>query len=93
MSNMPVTSNDIAQVLSQTLMDVSMGRNINKSKLEKQIDIADALNRRMQTKINLMKVMIEAKKHGIDFAASMKEIGVLVKETGDDMGDLSSAEE
>ena len=93
MSNLPVTSNDIAQVLSQTLMDVSMGRNINKSKLEKQIDIADALNRRMQTKINLMKVMIDAKKHGIDFAASMKEIGVLVKETGDDMGDLSSAEE
>ena len=93
MSNMPVTSNDIAQVLSQTLMDVSMGRNINKTKLEKQIDIADALNRRMQTKINLMKVMIEAKKHGIDFASSMKEIGTLVKETGDDMGDLSSAEE
>ncbi len=92
MSNVPVTSNDIAQVLSQTLMDVSMGRNINKTKLEKQIDIADALNRRMQTKINLMKVMIEAKKHGIDFAASMKEIGVLVKETGDDMGELNSVE-
>lgn len=93
MSNVPVTSNDIAQVLSQTLMDVSMGRNINKTKLEKQIDIADALNRRMQTKINLMKVMIDAKKHGIDFAASMKEIGTLVKETGDDMGELNSAEE
>lgn len=92
MSNLPVTSNDIAQVLSQTLMDVSMGRNINKTKLEKQIDIADALNRRMQTKINLMKVMIDAKKHGIDFAASMKEIGVLVKETGDDMGELNSVE-
>lgn len=92
MSNVPVTSNDIAQVLSQTLMDVSMGRNINKTKLEKQIDIADALNRRMQTKINLMKVMIDAKKHGIDFAASMKEIGVLVKETGDDMGELNSVE-
>ena len=92
MSNVPVTSNDIAQALSQTLMDVSMGRNINKTKLEKQIDIADALNRRMQTKINLMKVMIEAKKHGIDFAASMKEIGVLVKETGDDMGELNSVE-
>lgn len=92
MSNVPVTSNDIAQALSQTLMDVSMGRNINKTKLEKQIDIADALNRRMQTKINLMKVMIDAKKHGIDFAASMKEIGVLVKETGDDMGELNSVE-
>ena len=92
MSNLPVTSNDIAQALSQTLMDVSMGRNVNKTKLEKQIDIADALNRRMQTKINLMKVMIDAKKHGIDFAASMKEIGVLVKETGDDMGELNSVE-
>lgn len=93
MSNLPVTSNDIAQALSQTLMDVSMGRNINKTKLEKQIDIADALNRRMQTKINLMKVMIEAKKHGIDFAASMKEIGTLVKETGEDFGQLSAAED
>lgn len=93
MSNLPVTSNDIAQALSQTLLDVSRGREVNKSKLEKQIDIADALNRRMQTKINLMKVMIEAKKHGIDFAASMREIGLLVKETGDDMGDLQAAEE
>lgn len=93
MYNLPVTSNDIAQALSQTLLDVSRGREVNKSKLEKQIDIADALNRRMQTKINLMKVMIEAKKHGIDFAASMREIGLLVKETGDDMGDLQAAEE
>lgn len=93
MSNLPVTSNDIAQVLSKTLIDVSLGRNINKTKLEKQIDIADALNRRMQTKINLMKVMIEAKKHGIDFTASMKEIHGLVKETGDDMGDLRAIED
>jgi len=92
MSNYPVTSNDVSQALSQTLLDVSLGRNINKSKLEKQIDIADALNRRMQTKINLMKVMIDAKKSGIDFASAMKEIGTLVKETGDDMGDLSAAE-
>ena len=92
MSNTNVTTNDLTQALSQTLLDVSLGRNINKSKLEKQIDIADALNRRMQTKINLMKVMIEAKKHGIDFATSMKEIGLLVKETGDDMGDLRAAE-
>lgn len=93
MSNLPVTSNDIAQVLSRTLMDVSLGRNISKTKLEKQIDIADALNRRMQTKINLMKVQIEAKKHGIDFVASMKEISAMVKETADDMGELSAAEE
>ena len=93
MSNLPVTSNDIAQVLSQALIDVSMGRNINKSKLEKQIDVADALNRRLQTKINLMKVVIEAKKHGVDFAASMKEINLLVKETGDDIGDIRAAEE
>lgn len=93
MSNLPVTGNDLAQALSKTLLDVSLGRNINKSKLEKQIDIADALNRRMQTKINLMKVMIEAKKSGIDFAASMKEISTLVQETGNDMGDLRAVEE
>ena len=92
MSNLPVTSNDIAQLLSKTLVDVSLGRNINKSRLEKQIDVADALNRRMQTKINVMKVMIEAKKHGIDFAASMKEISAIVKETGDDMVDINAVE-
>ena len=92
MSNLPVTSNDIAQILSKTLMDVSLGRNINKSRLEKQIDVADALNRRMQTKINMMKVMIEAKRHGIAFAASMKEISAIVKETGDDMVDINNVE-
>jgi hypothetical protein len=88
MHNLPVTSNDIAQALSKTLLDVSMGRDVNKSKLEKQIDIADALNRRMQTKINVMKVMIEAKKHGIDFAASMTQINQIVKETGEGLIDF-----
>lgn len=90
MSKELITGNDIAQALSQTLLDVSVGRNINKSKLQKHIDIADALNRRMQTKINLMKVMIEAKRSGIDFAIAMKEISTLVKETGDGMGDLNA---
>ena len=88
MSNLAVTSNDIAQLLSKTLLDVSMGREVNKSKLEKQIDIAEALNRRIQTKINVMKVMIEAKKHGIDFAASMAQINQIVKETGEGLIDL-----
>ena len=69
MSNEIVTQNDLTQILSKTLVDVSLGRNISKSKLEKQIDIADALNRRMQTKINWMRVQIEAKKHGIDFVS------------------------
>lgn len=91
MSNEVVTQNDIAQVLSQTLMDVARGRNVNKSKLEKQIDISDAINRRMQTKINMMKTLIEAKKHGVDFALSMKEINALVKETADDMGQMDAS--
>lgn len=90
MSNNLVTSNDVAQMLSQTLMDVSMGREVNKTKLQKHIDIADALNRRMQTKINLMKVMIEAKKNGIDFSQSMKEISKLVQDTDSDMGNLAA---
>lgn len=93
MTNLPITGNDIAQVLSQMLVEVSAGRNINKTKLEKTIDIAAAIDRRMQTKINLMKVMIEAKKHGVDFTKSMKEIHELVKETGDDMGDLRAIED
>lgn len=93
MSDLPVTGNDLTQALSRTLMDISLGRNVSKSKLEKQIDAADAVNRRMQTKINLMKVMIEAKRSGIDFAASMKEISALVKETGDDMADIRAIED
>ncbi len=90
MSDLPVSQNDIAQVLSRTLMDVAMGRNVNKLKLEKQIDISDAINRRMQTKINMMKTLIEARKHGVDFAESMKEINALVKETADDMGRMDA---
>lgn len=90
MSNELVTQNDVTQALSRTLLDVAMGRNINKTKLEKQIDIADAINRRMQTKINVMKTMIECRKHGIDFAASMKEIGVLLKDTTVDMGQFDT---
>ena len=86
--NKPVTQNDIAQVLSQTLMDVSLGRRVDKSRLEKQIDISDAINRRLQTKINMMRTMIEAKKHGVDFAASMKEINVIVSETSDYIGTI-----
>jgi hypothetical protein len=41
-----------------------MGREVNKTKLQKHIDTADALNRRMQTKINGVKAMIKAKKNG-----------------------------
>jgi methylthioribose-1-phosphate isomerase len=90
MSNELVTQNDLTQALSRMLMDVAVGRNIDKSKLEKQIDIADAINRRMQIKINTMKVMIEARKHGIDFAASMKEIGTLLQDTECGMGEMNS---
>ena len=86
MSNELVTGNDLSQALSQSLLDVSMGREVKKSKLQKQIDISDALCRRMQTQINAMKVMIEAKKSGIDFAGSMKEIRTMMKDQGDDTG-------
>lgn len=86
MSNEIVTGNDLAQALSRSLLDVTMGREIKKSKLQKQIDISDALNRRLQTQINAMKVMIEAKKSGLDFAGSMKDIRNLMKESGEDSG-------
>lgn len=89
MSNELVTGNDLAQALSRSLLDVSMGRDVKKTKLQKQIDISDALNRRMQTQINAMKVMIEAKKSGIDFAASMKGIRDMMKDSGDDAGFIS----
>lgn len=88
MADGQVTQNDISQLLSKTLMDISLGRKVDKTKLEKQIDISDAINRRLQTKVNLMKTMIEAKKHGIDFAASMKEINAIVSETSNYVGSI-----
>lgn len=93
MMNNHVTQNDIAQVLSQTLMDVSLGRKVDRTRLEKQIDISDAINRRLQTKVNLMKTMIEAKKHGVDFAASMKEINAIVTETTEYVGSINFDDE
>jgi len=85
-----VTATDLTQALSQSLLDISMGREVKKSKLQKQIDISDAVNRRMQTHINVMKVMIEAKKNGIDFAASMKEIRDLMRESSVDIGSVTA---
>lgn len=85
-----VTGNDIAQALSKSLLDVAMGRDVKKSKLQKQIEISDAINRRLQTQINTMKVVIEAKKHGVDFSASMKEIRTLMNDAGEDMGGISA---
>jgi hypothetical protein len=40
----------------------------------------------------MMRTLIEARKHGIDFAASMKEINALVKETSGDMVQIDTAE-
>ena len=92
MSNDFVTQNDLTQILSCALSDLAAGRKINKTHLEKQIEISDAINRRLQTKINLMKVMIEARKSGFDFAQSIKEVNVLVQETSDDLDLLRLAE-
>lgn len=91
MSNELVTASDISQALSRSLLDVTMGREMNKSKLQKQIDVSDALNRRMQTQINTMKVMIEAKKNGIDFALAMREIRAVMKESGEDIESVSTS--
>lgn len=91
MSNELITTSDLSQALSKSLLDVAMGRNINKSKLQKQIDVSDALNRSMQTKINTIKVMIEAKKNGVDFASAMREIKTIMKESGEDIASVSIA--
>ena len=93
MADGQVTQNDISQLLSKTLMDISLGRKVDKTKLEKQIEISDAINRRLQTKVNFMKTMIEAKKHGIDFAASMKEINAIVSETSNYVGSIEVNED
>ncbi len=69
-----VTQNEITQAVSQLLVEVATGRNVNRSQLEKAISASDATVRRMQLHINAVKVMIECKKHGVDFASAMREI-------------------
>lgn len=89
MSDLPVTHNDITQTLSRLLVDVATGKPVQKTKVETQIEISDAICRRLQTRVNVMKVYIEAKKHGVDFAAAMREIRALDQEV---VGDLSPIE-
>jgi hypothetical protein len=74
MSELQITGNDVAQAMSQLLVEVATGRNVKRSQLENVIDASDATVRRMQMHINAVKTMIECKKHGIDFAASMREM-------------------
>jgi hypothetical protein len=77
MSDLQVTNNDVTQAISQLLVDVATGRNVKKSQLENAIAASDAANRRMQTNINGIKMMVECKKHGIDFVAAMREMRML----------------
>lgn len=90
MSNSLVSHNDVTQALSKSLVEIAMGRDVKKSKLQKQIDISDAINRRMQTQVNTLKAMIEAKKQGIDFSASMREVRLLLRDADTDVGEFSS---
>lgn len=81
MNDKLITQNEITQAMSQLLLDVATGRNVNKSQLEKMIAASDATVRKMQSQVNTVKVMIECKKHGIDFAAAMQEVRALDRET------------
>ncbi len=74
MSDMKITGNDVAQAMSQLLVEVATGRNVKRSQLENVIDASDATVRRMQMHINAVKTMVECKKHGIDFASAMREM-------------------
>jgi len=74
MSDLKITGNDVTQAMSQLLVEVATGRNVNKSQLDKVINASDATVRRMQAHINAVKVMIECKKHGINFGAAMREM-------------------
>ena len=74
MSDLQITGNDVAQAMSQLLVEVATGRNVKRSQLENVINASDATVRRMQMHINAVKTMIEAKKHGIDFASALREI-------------------
>jgi hypothetical protein len=84
MSEKLVTQNDISQAISQLLAEVATGRNVKKSHLENVIAASDATVRRMQSHINAVKTMIECKKHGVDFAAAMREVRALDGETSGD---------
>ena len=86
MNDLPVGHNDVTQALSRLLIDAATGKRIEKTKVERQIDISDALCRRMQARVNYMKVYIEAKKHGVDFASAMKEIREADQEVMRDSG-------
>lgn len=84
MSDQLITHNDVTQAVSQLLVEVATGRNVKKTQLENAIAASDATVRRMQSHINAVKVMIECKKHGVDFAAAMREMRALDGETSGD---------
>ena len=84
MTDQLITHNDVTQAVSQMLVEVATGRSVKKTHLEQVIATSDALGRRMQTHINAVKVMIECKKHGIDFAAAMRELRELDGETSNE---------
>lgn len=90
MHNQPVTAPELTQALSRALLDVAAGRMVKKSRLQKLIDISDAVNRRQQVQINTIKAMIEAQKSGLDFAAKMKEVRAALKEVDKDLGGILS---
>lgn len=79
-----VTNADVTQALSSLLTEIAAGRNVNKTQLEKTIAASDATVRRMQSHINAVKVMIECKKHGVDFAAAMREVRQLDGDAADE---------
>lgn len=88
MNEQLITHNDVTQAVSQLLVEVATGRNVNRSQLEKAIAASDATVRRMQSHINAVKVMIECKKHGVDFAAAMREIRALDAEASQEFKQL-----
>jgi len=88
MNEQLITHNDVSQAVSQLLVEVATGRNVNRSQLEKAIAASDATVRRMQSHINAVKVMIECKKHGVDFAAAMREIRALDGEASQEFKQL-----
>lgn len=85
----PVTQPEVTQAISAMLLEIATGRAIPKTRLQNAIDAADAVNRRMQTLCNLGKLQVEMKKHGIDFAASMRELRSVVDDTGESLHALA----
>ena len=84
-----VTQPEVSQALSAMLLDIVAGRVIPKTRLQNAMDASDAVNRRVQTIVNLGKLMVEMDKRGMDFASNIRKVREFTEETGESLHALA----